>query len=327
MRIMDGLDPLQPLPAYARRIDLRGGGARRRLLHAWLHLTVKRIPLQDTDVAKLRAITLAWDARLARPDPQVRRRLVEDGDMRGEWLEVPGSRADRTLLYLHGGAFMFRFPEVHARLVARLCRRLQARAFMVDYRLAPEHPHPAAADDCERAYRWLVAGGADPGRVVLAGDSAGGNLALVLLQRLLGAGEPLPACAVLLSPVVDFTLSSRSLLSHEATDPMFSLAGLVAMRARYAPPERFLDPDVSPLFGRFAGLPPLLFQVGAIEMLSDEAARAAARAHAEGVEVELEVWERMAHVFHALPLPQARGALDHAARFIAKHARWAPVPP
>jgi monoterpene epsilon-lactone hydrolase len=323
--MIEGLDPATPLPDYARRIDWPGGAPRRWWLHASLKLAVKRIPLLGADIGRLRAVTLAWDARLARPDPQVRRTAVVAEGFSGEWLEVPQSRAERVLLYLHGGAFMFRFPAVHARLVARLCRRLGARALMVDYRLAPEAPFPAAPDDCHAAYRWLLAGGQAPRDIALGGDSAGGNLALVTLQRIRTAGEPLPACAVLLSPVVDFTLSSRSVLTHEASDPMFRLAGLVAMRGFYAPPERYLDPDVSPLYGDFAGLPPLLFQVGGIEMLCDESVRAAARAHAAGVAVELEIWEHMAHVFQALPVPQARAALDRIGEFVGRHTGWSPA--
>jgi epsilon-lactone hydrolase len=320
--MIEGLDPAARLPAYAHRIDVPGGALRRRWLHGWLRLAVKRIPLLGADIARLRAINLAWDARLARPSPDVRLAPVDAAGFRGEWLEVPGSRPERVLLYLHGGAFIFRFPQVHAALVARLCRRIGARALMVDYRLAPESPYPAAPDDCHAAYRWLLASGQSPADVVLGGDSAGGNLALVTLQRIRAAGEPSPACGMLLSPAVDFTLSSRSLVTHERSDPMFRLGGLVAMRGYYASPEHYLDPGVSPLFGEFAGLPPLLFQVGGIEMLRDESVRAAARADAAGVAVELEIWERMAHVFQALPLPQAAAALDRLAAFVARHTGW-----
>ncbi len=320
--MIEGLDPAAPLPAYARRMSLPGGALRRRWLHGWLRLAVKRIPILGADIARLRAINLAWDTRLARRMPDVRQTPVDGDGFRGEWLEVPGSRPERVLLYLHGGAFMFRFPQVHAALVARLCRRLGARALMVDYRLAPESPYPAAPDDCHAAYRWLLAAGQSPGRIVVGGDSAGGSLTLVTLQRIRDYGEPGPACGVLLSPVVDFTLSSRSLVTNERSDPMFRLAGLVAMRGYYTSPDHYLDPGVSPLFAEFAGLPPLLFQVGGTEMLLDESVRAAARAVAAGVAVELEIWEHMAHVFQALPLPQAAAALDHLAAFVARHTGW-----
>lgn len=318
--MIEGLAPDSPLPAYARRIDIGGGALRRAWLHGWLRLAVKHVRIVDVDIARLRAINLRWDARLKRPDPGVRLTPTDAGGVAAHWLEVPESRPQRVLLYLHGGAFIFRFPAVHASLVARLCRRLGARALMVDYRLAPEAPYPAAPDDCHAAFRWLLAGGHRAADIVVAGDSAGGNLALVTLQRILAASEPLPACGVLISPVVDFTLSSRSLVVNEPTDPMFTLRGLVAMRALYAPAERYLDPGVSPLYGPFRGLPPLLLQAGSAEMLLDEATRAAERAHAAGVTVELEIWQRMAHVFHAMALPQAGVALDHVADFVRRHA-------
>jgi monoterpene epsilon-lactone hydrolase len=322
--MIERLDSAAGLPAYAQRLNVPGGALRRQWLHTWLRLAVKRLPLLDADIGKLRAVNLAWDARLARQDPGVRLTPIDAGGFRGEWLEVPESRPGRVLFYVHGGAFIFRFPQVHAALAARLCRRLGARALMVDYRLAPESPYPAAPDDCHAAYRWLLAGGQRPAGIAIGGDSAGGNLALVTLQRIRDAGEPAPACAVLLSPVVDFTLSSRSLVTHERSDPMFKLGGLMAMRGYYTSPERYLDPGVSPLFGQFAGLPPLLFQVGGIEMLLDESVRAAARASEAGIAVELEIWEHMAHVFQALPLPQARAALDRIGAFVARHTGWVP---
>jgi epsilon-lactone hydrolase len=317
--MIEGLDAAGALPAYARRFTVPGGALRRRWLHTWLRLAVKRMPLLGADIAKLRAVNLSWDERLAHPEPGVTRTPVAGPGFRGEWLAVPESLPGRVLFYIHGGAFMFRFPELHAALAARLCRPLRARALMVDYRLAPEAPYPAAPDDCLAAYRWLVAGGQPPAGIVIGGDSAGGNLALVTLQRIRASGEPAAACAVLLSPVVDFTLSSRSLVTHERSDPMFRLSGLLAMRGYYTSPERYLDPGVSPLYGAFAGLPPLLFQVGGIEMLRDESVRAAAAAHAAGVAVELEIWEHMAHVFQALPLPQAKAALERIGAFAARH--------
>jgi len=286
---------------------------------------VKRMPVLDVDVAALRAQQAGLDARFARIDPTARRTAVDCGGVTAEWIEVPETRPDRVLLYFHGGAFVFRFPSTHAGIVTRWCRPLGARTLMVDYRLAPEHPYPAAIEDCHAAYRWLLAQGYEPGQIVLGGDSAGGNLALAALHRIKAAGEPMPACAVLLSPVVDFTLSGRSIITNERRDPLFALPGLLALRALYAQPEQFLDPSVSPLFGDFAGFPPLLFQVGGIEVLVDDSTRAAARAHAAGVAVELEIWEGMAHVFHAFAtLPQADAAGERIVRFVRERAGWTP---
>ena len=295
---------------------------KRAWLYALLRLTAKRTSYIDANIGAMRAEQRKWDARFASIDSRVRRTPVSGNGFAGEWLDCPEALPDRVILYLPGGAFLFRWPGVHAAMIARWCARLKARALLVDYRLAPEHPFPAAPDDCHAAYRGLLADGHEARNIVLAGDSAGGNLALVTLQRANRAHEPLPACSVLLSAGVDFTLSSRSMITNESSDPMFDLPGLVALRGFYAPPERYLDPGVSPLFGSFAGLPPLLFQVGGLELLLDESTRAAARAHAAGVTVEVEIWEHMGHVFQALPLPQAEVALAHVARFIAAHAGW-----
>jgi monoterpene epsilon-lactone hydrolase len=311
------------LPPYARRIAHRGGGLRRWWLHAMLRLTVKRMKVLDVDIAALRAHHAGLDARFGRVDPTVRQSPADCRGVRAEWIDVPETRPDRVLLYFHGGAFMFRFPATHASMVARWCRPLAARTLMVDYPLAPEHPYPAAVEDCHAAYRWLLAQGRNANAIVIGGDSAGGNLALATLHRIKAAGEPMPACAVLLSPVVDFTMSGRSIIANESSDPMLSLAGLLAMRALYAPPERFLDPSVSPLFGDFAGFPPLFFQVGGIEALVDESTRAAARAHAAGVAVELEIWDGVPHVFQAFAaLPQTAAAAASVVRFVRERAGW-----
>ncbi|MGB8328166.1 MAG: alpha/beta hydrolase [Steroidobacteraceae bacterium] len=311
-----------PLPSYVRLVDVRGGSFKRWLLHSSLRVTAKRIPITGVDAPRLRHRQERFDRRFGKAQPAMRATPVDAGGVAAEWLEVPGSRPDRVLLYFHGGAFLFRFPRIHTGLVGRWCRDLGARALMVDYRLAPEHPFPAASDDCFAAYRWLLASGVRPADIVIGGDSAGGNLALGTLHRIKAAALPLPRCALLLSPVVDFTMSSPSLVMNARRDPMFTLRALTAMRGLYASPQEYLNPAVSPLFGDFTGLPPMLFQVGSEELLLDEAVRAAARAHASGVDVELTIWKRMAHVFQALPVPQAAPANQQIVDFIQRHAGW-----
>ena len=195
---------------------------------------------------------------------------------------------------------------------------------MLDYRLAPEHRWPAAIDDCHAAYRWLLASGIQAQNIVVAGDSAGGNLSLALLHRIKAAGEPMPACAVLLSPFVDFTLSSPSLCTNELRDPIFTARGIVAVRSYYAEPEQFLEPSLSPLFGDYQSFPPLMFQASDSEMLHDESLRAAARAHAAGVEVRVELWQgQLPHVFQVFhKLPQTQAAVARILTFIRQHTRW-----
>src|SRR5260221_7364609 len=177
------------LPAYGRFVASAEGVWRRRWLNLFLRFTAKRMLAPGADLAVLRRKQVGLDVRFGRVDPVARRTPVAIDGVDGEWIDVPESRPERVLPYLHGGAFIFRFPNTHPALAARLCRRLGARALMVDYRLAPEHPYPAAPDDCHRAYRWLLAQGCDPRNIVIAGDSAGGNLTRGTLHRAKGARE------------------------------------------------------------------------------------------------------------------------------------------
>lgn len=293
-------------------------------LKALLRLTMGRPLAHDADVVALRRRYEKLDARQFKIVPPIERRAAEVGGVPGEWISAPESRPDRVILYLHGGSFAFRFPNAHASLVARLARRLHATALIPDYRLAPEFPFPAAPDDCHAAYRGLLAEGFDPKNIVLAGDSAGGNLALVTLHRARGAGEPLPACAVLLSPAVDCTMGSPSMATYDGRDPLIRLASLLVLRRLYVPtPDLYMNPEVSPLFADFSGFPPLFFQVGSTEVLRDEATRAADKAFEAGVDVELELWPDAAHVFQiAQFLPEAALAIDHIVRFVRMRAGW-----
>ncbi len=311
------------LPSYARLISHRGAPLRRAWLNLVFRLAVKRSFTMDADIGQLRAMQARMDKRLARPDPAMRRTPVTCNGVTAEWIDLPESRPDRVIFYLHGGAWMFRFPLIHGTMVARWCHRLGARALMVDYRLAPEHPYPAGPDDCLAAYAWLLAQGVNARNVVIAGDSAGGNLTLATLHRLKAAGLPLPACAVALSPLVDFTLSSRSLIINQQRDPMFTLAACQALRPYYLRPEQMLKHDASPLFGDFTGMPPVFLQASNTEMLRDEALRVAERIHAQGGLVEVELWQDMPHVFQAMSkLPQSGAALDSIVRFVERQAGW-----
>ncbi len=310
-------------PGYRREIAVKPS-MRSRALNAVLRLTMGKPLAHDADVVALRRRYEKLDARRFRVDPKAERTPAECGGVPGEWLWVPESRAERTVLYLHGGSFAFRFPNAHAAFAARLCRRLHAHAFVPDYRLAPEHPFPAAPDDCYAAYRGLLAQGLDPCNIVLAGDSAGGTLALVTLHRARVAGEPMPSCAVLLSPAVDCTFRSPSMVAYDGRDPMLRLASLIVLRQHYVPsPHDYTNPEVSPLFADFGGFPPLFFQAGSTELLRDEATRAADKAFDAGVDVELELWPGAAHVFQIAEfLPEAAQALSHIVRFVRIRTGW-----
>ena len=316
--------PAMALPSYVEQFKVAGGFWRRLFLQLLFRLAAKGHLSLGMNIRKMRQQQEALDTRLTPVDLSTRRRAAETSEFQAEWVEAMDAQPERVILYLHGGAFMFRFPRTHARLSGEWCKAFKARALMVDYRLAPEHRWPAGIDDCHAAYRWLLASGIQAENIVIAGDSAGGNLSLALLHRIKAAGEPMPACAVLLSPFVDFTLSSPSLCTNEFRDPIFTAAGVLAVRSYYADPQQFLEPSLSPLFGDYQNFPPLLFQASDTEMLRDESLRAAERAHAAGVSVRVELWQgQLPHVFQAFhKLPQTKVAVARILAFIQQHTRW-----
>ncbi|MBF9067400.1 alpha/beta hydrolase [Streptacidiphilus fuscans] len=242
-------------------------------------------------------------------------------------LEPAGVTGRGRLLYLHGGGYVIGSPDTHAGLVGELARRAGILATSVAYRLAPEHPFPAALDDGLAAYRELLEAGTDPRDLVVGGDSAGGGLILATLLAAREAGLPLPAAAVVFSPWADLTLSGASIRSKEEADPIFVEADLRDYADLYVGAGDRAQQLVSPLFADLAGLPPLLVQVGANEVLLDDAVRLAARAGAADVEVTLEIGAGLPHVFqhHYGRLDEADAALDRVARFFATHLEAAPV--
>lgn len=250
-----------------------------------------------------------------------------DAPLRGEWLVREAERARgqplRTVLYCHGGGYYFCSPSSHRPLVFGLAARSGARTFSLDYRLAPEHPFPAALDDVLAAYRRLLADGTAPDSIVFAGDSAGGGLALAALVALRDAGEPLPAAAVLFSPWTDLAATGGTLVSNDGLDPMFCGAAIGRAAKFYVGDANPTDPYLSPLYADFTGLPPLLVQASSTEVLLDDARRVAERARASGVSVQLDVWSKMPHVWHLWTpfVPEAGQALERAAQFVRRHAR------
>lgn len=263
-----------------------------------------------------------FSAAVTRPAPEgvVTRRTVLGGQPTLE-LEPAEVSGDGRLLYLHGGGYVIGSPDTHAGLVGELARRAGLRAMSVGYRLAPEHPFPAAVDDGLAAYRELLEAGTDPRNLAIAGDSAGGGLSIATLLAAREAGLPQPAAVVVFSPWVDLTLAGRSIRSKEGADPIFTEADLRAYADLYVGAGDRAHPLASPMFADLTGLPPLLVQVGANEMLLDDAVRLAGRAGADDVEITLEVGPGLPHVFqhHYGLLDEATAALDRAARFITAH--------
>jgi epsilon-lactone hydrolase len=244
--------------------------------------------------------------------PDVAIEIVKAPERDAEYLRPPGVLDDAAVLYLHGGGYVIGSPRSHRHLAAAIGRAAGTPTLLLDYRLAPEHPFPAAVDDAVAAYQWLLARGFPSGRLVVAGDSAGGGLTVALLLALRERGIPRPAGGVCISPWVDLTCSGASYTTKAGTDPIVTRDGVTAMAQAYAGTGDFKGPLVSPLFADLRGLPPLLVQVGSEEVLLDDAVGLSARARAAGVDVTLEEWPAMIHVWHwFLPM------LDEAERAIA----------
>jgi phosphinothricin tripeptide acetyl hydrolase len=254
--------------------------------------------------------------------PEIKVERVSAPVAPAEWLRPPGAVAGRVVLYLHGGGYVIGSPRSHRHLAAAIAAAGQASALLLDYRLAPEHPYPAAVDDATAAYRWLLDQGIAPGHIVIGGDSAGGGLTVATLLALRDARLPLPAGGVCISPWVDLTCSGGSYRTKAAVDPIVTRTGVEEMARAYLGSSAARTPLASPLFADLRGLPPLLVHVGSDEVLLDDAVQLADRARSAGVDATLEVWDRMIHVWHwFLPmLDEAQAAVDGIGRFTRARA-------
>jgi epsilon-lactone hydrolase len=298
--------------------------------------------LAATEIDAIRALLgskprpVGWSERRQRLDEvgstwpiasDVKCDAVDCDGVPGEWSLVSGSDPSRVLLYFHGGGYCSGSILSHRRMVTEAGRAAQARTLAIDYRRAPEHPYPTAHEDALTAWRFLRKQGIPAASIAVGGDSAGGNLALGLISRLRAAGEDLPACAWLVSPWTDLTMSGTTLDTKDAIDPLIHRTYLAELADAYAPsPLDRRDPLISPLFADLAGFPPLLIQVGSAETLLADATRLAAAAGSNDVEVSLEIWP---HMIHAWPvwnarLDDGRRALAKAGQFIRAHLQGPP---
>jgi monoterpene epsilon-lactone hydrolase len=241
---------------------------------------------------------------------------VEAGGVSGEWFIPEGTR-DGVLLYLHGGAYNLGSVNAQREFLSRLTKVCGVKILAIDYRLAPEHPFPAAVEDTVSAYEWLLEQEYAPARIVIAGDSAGGGLTLAALVALRDKGRPLPVGAVCLCPWTDLALTGASMRDKAQAEIILDEKSLAGFAAAYVGEEALTAPLVSPLYADLSGLPPLLVQVGTDEILLDDSLRMAQRAEAAGVEVDLQVWEGMFHVFHMFPFfSETREAVENIEVFV-----------
>lgn len=288
-----------------------------RLLNGFFRTFVRSRIHSDIKVTDFRGFVDRMDRKLAHPFPGQTLRKTELGGVPCDYLELPASRPDRVVLYLHGGGFVFHTPNIYAAFLGRLCDRVRASAWLPDYRLAPEHPFPAAPEDCFNAYKALLAKGIDPARIAVMGDSAGGCLTLATLQRARREGLPMPACAVTLSAASETGTPSSTAIANERRDPMFKVDALYLFREAYLQGADPADPVASPYYGSFDGFPPLLMFAGSTEMLLADTVSVARRAAHAGARVHAQVWRSMIHVWPLFDqLPEARIALQSVAGFV-----------
>ncbi len=256
--------------------------------------------------------------RLPPPPPDVTVTDVVANGVPGHWVTPAEAIEDRHILYLHGGGYVMCSPRTHLGFTWRIAKAARARMLVIDYRLAPEHAFPAQIDDSLAGYRYLLEQGIAPERIAIAGDSAGGGLTFGLLMRLKAAGLPMPGAAVGLSPYLDLTVTGETHYLHAKSDPMIPLPGVVYGGITYLQGRDPRHPEASSIYGDAAGLPPTLIHVGSDEVLLSDSTRMAANLRAAGVPVEIDIWYRMPHVWHAFAryIPEGRAAIERIGTFL-----------
>lgn len=272
------------------------------------------------DVHAMRAGMEAMTAATPLPEG-VRYTPVDAGGVPAEWVEAEGSDAQRIVLYLHGGGYVIGSIATHRGLVGRISGEAGTRALLIDYRLAPEHPFPAAVEDAMAAYRFLLDQGFAPERIAIGGDSAGGGLTFATLVALKEGGHPLPGAAFALSPWVDLEGLGATMQSKAAADPMVQKEALIEMSRLYLAGANPRTPLAAPLYADLAGLPPIYVQVGTAETLLDDSSRITERARAAGVPIELEAFDDLIHVFQAFApaVPESVEAIEKIGAFLRRH--------
>ena len=270
---------------------------------------LRGLDMGPLSIAERRA---AGESFASPPPPGTTVEPIDAGGVPAEWVVASGVTSSHVLLYLHGGGYQGGSPAMLRNVVAHISAAAQCRVLSVDYRLAPEDPFPAAVDDAQTAYRFLLKSNTSPAAIAIAGDSAGGGLTLATLVALRDAGDPLPAAAVAISPWTDLALTGESLTTRADVDVMIKPDGMREDAATYLAGADPRHPYASPLYADLHGLPPILIHVGDAEVILDDSTRFAAKARAASVDVTLEIWDEMPHVFHAFAglLPESDQAIE-----------------
>jgi epsilon-lactone hydrolase len=316
--------PLQVKEEESGEMSLRSEAVR-----LGLRCLIKRRNCLALSIQQHRQFASTAERLVPDPPPTTDTRRVDADGVRADLVTTPASQPDRYVLFLHGGGFIIGSPSLYRHVTWRIAESACARVLAVDYRLAPEHPFPAALEDAVSAYHWLLARGADPRQIAVMGDSAGGGLAFSLMLRLRDDRIALPGAAVALSPWTDLALTGASLKLNARSDPILNAENPPQFVEDYLDGADPRTPYVSPLYGDPAGLPPTIIQVGSDEILRDDAVRMADRMRAAGCQVELEIWSRMPHVWHVfVPLiPEAGRAIDRIGSFVRANTAYEAATP
>jgi acetyl esterase/lipase len=279
--------------------------------------TVYRNWNRDTTVVQMRS---DWDMAFGGTTAAVTCERVSAGGVESEWISPADTPLDKAILYLHGGGFRLGSVTSHRDLIAQIALASGCRVLAINYRLAPEHRFPAALDDALAAYGWMLDRGLKPDNIAFAGDSAGGNLVLAAMLALRDRALPLPVSAVLMSPWTDLAATGASYVTRAEADPIHQRPMILALAKNYLGGQGDpRDPLVSPLYADLSGLPPLLIQVGDRETVLDDSVVFADKARAAGIDVSLEVWDGMIHVFQMFGLAEASQAIASIAGFLNRH--------
>lgn len=290
---------------------------RARLINRYVRSRLKPLPLPDFEAGELRELMEAGAVPLSPRSVAVEKVIAP---LPGEWQRPADTEPGRTILYFHGGGYFFGSPRLMRPISSRLAMLARAPAFSLDYRLAPENKCPAAIEDAVAAFDWLVGEGAKPHEIFVAGDSAGGGLALAMMQALVRRGSPTPGGAILISPWTDLTARGASIEENDEKCAMFTADTIRRAGAKYAGALALDDPRVSPLYGSFERLPRLFICASTDEVLRDDSIRTAEKARAAGVDVELQIEEGLVHIWpiFAPLMPESVRTLKSAAAFIRR---------
>lgn len=291
-----------------------------------LQMTWDREVTPGLSPGKLRARHTKLIQNFVRPASGVEITPIHAGSVDAEWIEPMGAQFHRVIIYLHGGGYVAGDLSAYRNLVARLATAANARALLIDYRLAPEHVFPAALEDTLAVYKGLLLQGFDPSGIILAGDGSGGGMAIAAAMALRDNKAPMPGAIIALSPWTDLALSGRTLIKNADKDKLLSIELLAYCAQHYLKGALPTSPLASPLYGNLAGLPPMLIHAGANEILRDDSTRIADKGHRAGVDVSVEVFDGMPHVFQLFEkIPEAEASLSRIGNFIKSRTVSVPM--